>query len=444
MNTAPQTTRPAARPEVAEPAIEVTGLTKVFARNEERAITLKEEMLGALARQVRTDLVVALEDVSLTVKPGEVVGVIGANGSGKSTLLKAVAGILEPTAGRVRTRGRVLGLIELGAGFHEDLTGEQNIRLQAAIYGMDPHEIEPLIDPILEFAELDDFRDMEVRHYSSGMYMRLGFAIAVHIPRDVLLVDEVLAVGDQTFQERCLRELTRVREQGTSLLFVTHFLEQAERICDRIVWLERGLVRRDGPARAVLADFQHDVLVTRHPRPTAPVTLEVFARGVPGRFGSGEVLIDHVRILDARGLPSSYFLRGDPIAFEVSYVARPTIDQVDCTILLRAQEGSLIATWKAQEEAGLSRPATDGLGRFRLDLPEPRLLPGRYDVIVALSPPGHPNPNHYDFLYKLVAITVGVDERWDTTGFVELKAGARALPDLGGPADADADGPKRE
>ena len=226
------------------PAIEVEGLTETFRLYHEKPSGLKE-MLYRFRRPSYTDFN-ALEDLSFTVEQGEAVGIVGHNGSGKSTLLKVLARILPPDDGTVHTRGRVASLLELGAGFHGDLSGRENIFLNGAILGLSRGEIEERFDEIVEFAGIEPFLDTAVRNYSSGMYVRLGFAIAVTVDPDVLLVDEVLSVGDAEFQHRSLERMRRFRDEGKTLLVVSHDLEAVESLCERVIVLERGRLAFDG------------------------------------------------------------------------------------------------------------------------------------------------------------------------------------------------------
>jgi len=406
------------------PAIVVRGVTKLYRRSEQRGATLKEDLLGSLAHRRRHDTIVALEDLDLEVARGEALGVIGPNGSGKTTLLKLIAGISAPTRGQVAAAGRVLGLIELGAGFHPDLTGLENIRLQGAIYGMSAGQIEERIPAILDFAELASFRHMPVRHYSSGMFVRLGFAIAMHADPDILLVDEVLAVGDQAFQERCLTAIRGLLARGATLLMVTHFAEQAERVCGRVAWLEAGRLRRIGPAPQVLAEYHADLLARRYGVSQGPLTPQTIAVGLPGRFGTGQVRIEAVRLLDSSGRPRASFRRGEPFRIEIDYTAREGVEAVDCTIPLDSLEGTILTLWRAEREAGLSRPV-NGRGRFRIEVDNPPLLPGRYRMTIALSPPGGPS-EHYDVLYKLFHFSIEPEAGWETIAPLEMKARVEA------------------
>ena len=405
-----------------EPVITLRGVTKLYARHEGRADTLKENLLAALARRDQRNLLVALEDVNLEIRRGEAVGLIGPNGSGKSTLLKLIAGITEPTQGEVTVQGRVIGMIELGTGFHPDLSGEENIRLQGAIYGLTAPQIEERMEAILEFAELGDFRQMPVKHYSSGMFVRLGFAIAVHTEPTVLLVDEVLAVGDQRFQERCLRRIKELRAQGVTLVFVTHFPEQAERICERVIWLSQGRVHRGGPAAQILAEYHNDLIERRYAQSEGMLNDRVLAFvGLPARYGTGEVRIGEVRILNGKGQPCSNFQRGEAMAIEVTYTAGDGVESVDCMIALECTTyDKLLTMWRAVRDARADHPE-QGKGAFRLDLAELTLLPGRYILTVALSPPERPY-EHYDMLYKLFYFTIEPEAGWDALAPIELKS----------------------
>jgi ABC-2 type transport system ATP-binding protein len=226
--------------------IAARGVGKRFLIHHQRATTLKERLVQT--RRSQAEEFWALRDIDLDIHGGETVGLIGANGSGKSTLLKLLAGILEPTAGTVRVRGRVASLLELGAGFNGELTGRENIYLNASILGLTRREINRNYDSIVDFSGLEQFIDNQVKHYSSGQYVRLGFAIAVHVDPDVLLVDEVMAVGDEAFQAKCLAKIAEFQERGCTILFVTHALDLVPRLCSRGLVLDHGRVLHDGDA----------------------------------------------------------------------------------------------------------------------------------------------------------------------------------------------------
>jgi len=201
----------------------------------------------------------ALRDVSLTVPPGETVGIIGANGSGKSTILKLISAIMLPTRGRVRVRGSVSALIELGAGFHPEFSGRENVYIYGALLGLSRAQVRQKFDAIVDFAELPQFVDTPVKHYSSGMYMRLAFAVAAHVEPDILLVDEVLAVGDESFQRKCFARVNELRRAGVTVVFVSHALDTVSALCDRVAWLEHGRLRLVGPPRLVAETYLRSV-----------------------------------------------------------------------------------------------------------------------------------------------------------------------------------------
>jgi ABC-2 type transport system ATP-binding protein len=228
-------------------AVAITNLWKKFRVYHDRACSLKERLI--FWHRNRADEFWALKNVNLTIPRGATVGLIGRNGSGKSTLLKLISRILYPTHGRVKVNGRVSTLLELGAGFHPDFTGRENIYLNASILGLTRKEIKERLNDIIAFAELGDFINNPVRTYSSGMYMRLGFAVAVHVDPEILLVDEVLAVGDLAFQEKCLNRIRELQKKGVTIVFVTHDPKQVEELCDLAVWLDRGEIRFTGPAK---------------------------------------------------------------------------------------------------------------------------------------------------------------------------------------------------
>ena len=234
-----------------DPRIEIAGVTKEFTLRHRRS--LKELAVAAVRRQdLGINTFKALDDVTFDVHEGETVALLGFNGSGKSTLLKLISGVLRPDGGRVRTRGRVAGLIEVGAGFHPDLTGREDVFLNGAILGMTEKQIEDAYDSIVDFAEIPDFMETEVKFYSSGMFLRLAFAVAVHSDPEVFLIDEILAVGDEPFQRKCLGEIRGLSDQGKTLVIVSHDLDMVSDLCERGVLLEKGVKVADGPSKDVV------------------------------------------------------------------------------------------------------------------------------------------------------------------------------------------------
>lgn len=235
-------------------AVEVRRLSKEFRVYHDHFGNLKERILHLGKR--RYELFWALRDVDLEVASGETLAVIGANGQGKSTLLQIIAGIIRPTRGEVVTRGRLAILLEVGAGFHPDLTGRENIFMNGSILGLTRRQISKSFDDIVAFAELEQFIDNQIKHYSSGMYVRLGFSVAVHADPDILLVDEVLAVGDEAFQDKCLARIRRFQEEGRSIVFVTHELDLVSEVCDRAILLHHGQVAAHGQSNDVVARYR--------------------------------------------------------------------------------------------------------------------------------------------------------------------------------------------
>jgi ABC-2 type transport system ATP-binding protein len=238
-------------------AIEVVDVSKRFRLYREKPTSLKQRLL---AGRIRAEDFWALRDVSFSIEQGQTFGLIGHNGSGKTTLLKVIAGILRPTEGLVRERGRIAGLLELGAGFHTELTGRENVYLNASFLGLSRRETDAVYDDIVAFAELDDFMDTAVKFYSSGMLVRLGFACAVHVDPDVILIDEVLAVGDESFQARCLDRVRTFQKEGRTIVLVTHALDMARQICDRAAMLDHGLVHAIGSPDEVVREMRMTIL----------------------------------------------------------------------------------------------------------------------------------------------------------------------------------------
>ena len=234
-------------------AIEVKNMTKQFDVYFDKANTLKEKLLFWKRgnKEVRT----VLKDINIDIKKGETVALIGTNGSGKSTLLKLMTKIIYPTKGTVSTKGKLTSLLELGAGFHPDFSGRENIYFNASIFGLSKKEIDRRLDDIIAFSELEEFIDNPVRTYSSGMYMRLAFSVAINVDADILIIDEILAVGDQHFQDKCFKKLEDLRDSNKTIVIVTHSLDSVKKLCNRAIWIKDGIVEEDGDTKMVVEKY---------------------------------------------------------------------------------------------------------------------------------------------------------------------------------------------
>ena len=342
-------------------AVELDGVAKEYRRYGpgRRAGTLKSALLGGRLRDLAPrEILRAVDDVSLRIPSGAAFGIVGRNGSGKSTLLKLMAGITRPTAGSVKVHGRVSALIELGAGFHPEISGRENVFINGVMLGLTRREIARRFEEIVEFAEMEDFIDAPVRTYSSGMYMRLGFAVAVHVDADVLLVDEVLAVGDERFSLKCLDKFAEYKRRGKTTVLVTHGLDVVERFCDEALWLDAGKVRTSGDPRRVLhayrgdveteeehelaagdekarqaVDAESDAAADREEPADAPAPAEAahaeaqagdepedMFKAAAGRWGDGPVRIDDVRLEGESG-PAHLFQSGARLAIRMRVTA---------------------------------------------------------------------------------------------------------------------------
>ncbi len=234
-------------------AIEVNDVDKSFKVYYDKANTLKERIL--FWNRNRHEVREVLSDITLTIKRGETVALVGVNGSGKSTLLKLMTQIIYPDKGTIKTYGKLVSLLELGAGFHPDFSGRENIYFNASIFGLSKKEIDERLDDIIAFSELGEYIDNPVRTYSSGMYMRLAFSIAINVDAEILLIDEILAVGDQHFQERCYEKMMELKKEGKTMVFVTHSMSAVKKFCDRAVWLSNGRIRMDGSTEEVVEEY---------------------------------------------------------------------------------------------------------------------------------------------------------------------------------------------
>jgi ABC-2 type transport system ATP-binding protein len=355
----------------ADPAIVVEQVSKRFKLFHERPTSLKERVLRL--RGTRAEDFWALRDVTAEIRPGTTVGLIGANGSGKTTLLKIIGGILRPTSGTVRTKGRIAALLELGAGFHPELTGRENVYLNASILGLSRKETGRYFDQIVDFAELGQFIDNQVKYYSSGMFVRLGFAVAIHVDPEILLVDEVLAVGDEAFQRKCLGRVREFQEEGRTMVIVSHDPDLVSRVCDEAIMLDRGSVRLQGEVREVVKEFRAHMLQFRAP----------FVRD----DATGEVEILGVSLLDRKGQPSDTGIRaGAPLTIQVDLqAARPVDDPVVSVAVYDAADRLMFKT--GTDWTGTKLGTVDGKRRVRFKLSTIPFTDGRYHVTVGVHSP---------------------------------------------------------
>ncbi|MEM3433519.1 MAG: ABC transporter ATP-binding protein, partial [Candidatus Methanomethyliaceae archaeon] len=349
----------------------------------------------------------ALRDISFTVEHGETVGIIGPNGAGKSTVLKLVARIIEPTSGRITVSGRIGALLELGAGFHPDLTGRENIYLNGSILGLSRAEIRRRLDDIIGFAELERFIDVPVKHYSSGMYVRLGFSVAVHTDPEILLVDEVLAVGDQAFQRKCLERIDELRRQGVTVLFVSHSADMVRSLCNRALWLHEGRLVADDAAEAVVRRY----LEQTWGRGETPQSA-----GDERRWGTGKIRIVQVRLLDGEGRERQRFRTGEPLVVEIRYRVEGRVERPVFGLAIHRSDGIHI-TGPNTQFAGLDIPAVEGEGTVIYTIPALPLLAGLYHISVSAH--NWEDTEMYDYHDRLYAFRVlpGEGERYGVVTF---------------------------
>lgn len=315
----------------------------------------------------------ALKDISFEVPTGSTFGIIGSNGSGKSTLLKCLAGILTPDQGSITHRGKVVALLELGAGFHPDLSGRENIFLNGVILGMTQKEVEKKFDEIVAFSGLEEFIDTPVKNYSSGMTVRLGFAIAINVDPDILVIDEVLAVGDASFQLKSLEKIQELRKQGKTIIFVSHGLDQVEKLCETAAWIEQGNLKMVGPALDVVNEYSG-----------LSYGAEATVEGEIGkRWGSHEIEITGVQLLDASGNEPSLHTTGNKMVIRIHYHAHMELSDVVAGIRITNSDG--INVWGTNSKRrGTRFMPLDSKGSIDLEIFHLPLLEGIYDLTVDL------------------------------------------------------------
>jgi ABC-type polysaccharide/polyol phosphate transport system ATPase subunit len=386
-------------------AVSVDNVSKTFRLYHDRNQSLKAAVMRR--GRARYEVFQALDGVSLEVPAGTTYGLIGENGSGKSTLLKCMARILRPDGGKVEVNGKISALLELGAGFHPELSGKENIYLNGAILGLGAKDIDRKYDDIVEFAGLEKFIDTPVKNYSSGMYVRLGFSVAINVDPDVLLVDEVLAVGDEQFQRRCNEKFAELRSQNKTIVVVSHGLGLMRTICDELAWLEHGKLRMAGPATDVIDQYIAEVQTDRQTDPDA--------EGNGARWGSGEARIEQIELLDRSGRATNRLHTGDQLTIRVHYQADEPIDRPVFGLAMYNLEG-LLVTGPNTREAGLVPDRIEGVGTVDLTIDRLMLLPGTYDISASLYDYAIVHP--YDFRQRAVRFDVDAGMPHETFGGV--------------------------
>jgi ABC-2 type transport system ATP-binding protein len=359
--------------------IDISDVSKRFIIRKEKS--LKERLVNFGRSNLHKDDFWALRDVDLKIESGSTIGLIGPNGSGKSTLLKMIGGIMQPTTGEVRLRGRLAALLELGAGFHPDLTGRENVYLNAAILGITREQTDRYFDAIVDFSGIEPFIDTQVKFYSSGMYVRLAFAVAVHVDPDILLVDEVLAVGDEPFQRKCMDRIRGFQQEGRTIVLVTHSLDTVAEICDRAVVLESGRVIADGAPLESLRALRSEFEQTRQEE------LDRKRETAGGIEPTGNVRIDAVDLLDDAGTPIEVIEPGSAVTIAMTITADRPVDRPILGVGIETALGvSVFGTNTKMLGAHLER--LEGTTRHRFRLPDVRLGEGSYTVhgAVAVEP----------------------------------------------------------
>ncbi len=393
------------------PIIEIRNVSKRFRLQQQRGeSTIKALVVDVLRGHGKTRDFWALEDVSLSVQQGQTVGIIGSNGAGKSTLLSLISQTSQPTSGTITTRGKISSLLELGAGFHPDLTGRENVFLYGAIMGLSHRQMAERFDKIVAFAELADWIDEPVKHYSSGMYVRLAFSVAVEVDPDILIIDEVLAVGDASFQRKCIARIDAFKKAGKTLLVVSHDLNTIHTISDQLILMEKGKIIAAGDPDAVVTEYQW---LSRDSALTAETK----------EWGTRDVEIKAARFLDADGNETQELVRGESLRICIDYEARRRIDNPVFGFAIQTTSGVLVYGNNTQIEA-FDIPYIEGHGTITLDFGRLDLLTGAY--LFSFSVHSQDHQTNYHRLDNALPVAVRSDRRYEGICHMAVRWGAQA------------------
>jgi homopolymeric O-antigen transport system ATP-binding protein len=392
-------------------AIRIENLSKRYKVNaiQQRYDTLRDQLVGGLKSLIwRKDrsqagpaTFWALSELSLEIKQGEVLGIIGRNGAGKSTLLKILSRITEPTAGVAEIDGRVGALLEVGTGFHGELSGRENIYLNAAILGMRKAEIKRKFDAIVDFSGVEEFIDTPVKHYSSGMYVRLAFAVAAHLEPEILIIDEVLAVGDVDFQNKCLGKMGEIAHAGRTVLFVSHNMGAISNLCTSVMWLDQGKLVVRGNAHSTISAY---------------LTSSSTTSGTDPKHwrhrGTGEAQVTEVRLLDCNGSKRTIFSMGETIVIEFDVEFFERLVSVDIDIEIKRTDMGVYVLHLTNQDCGFSiGPSQKGKRRFRVAIPHCLLYPARYQILLCIWGPGGATFDHVRDIADFTMIQSNISKR---------------------------------
>ena len=398
----------------------VDHVSKSFRTQAERVNSLKE-LVTKRRRNSDVEEFFALRDVSFEVTEGEAFGVIGHNGSGKSTLLKCMAGILQPTSGSVAVQKRMSALLELGAGFHPELTGRDNVFLNAAILGMARREIAARFDEIVDFSGLAEFIDEPVKTYSSGMYVRLAFAVAINVDPELLIIDEILAVGDVTFQQRCMQKFVEFREQGRTIVLVTHDMGSVRNFCDRAIWLEHGEIAGRGDPTDLVDTYTEKMLADAADGQAMQST----------RRGSGEIRVEEVELL-VDGQPTTHVRTGDTVVVRLHFASDETIENPVFAITI-GRLGGAIVTFPSSRDTGEVPATISGSGTVEVRLADIALIPGPHVLHTEVT--GFGRQHVFDHIQNAVSFDVLAGDVRETAGIMTMRpTWALSGPGVSGPS----------
>jgi ABC-2 type transport system ATP-binding protein len=386
------------------PVVVVENVSKKYRLYRERNQSIKVAIMRG--GRAKVDMFWALQDVSFEVYQGSTTGLIGENGSGKSTMLKCLARILRPDTGSVSVTGKMSALLELGAGFHPELSGRENVFLNGAILGLKQKELAAKFDDIVDFAGIGQYIDEPVKNYSSGMYVRLGFSVAINVEPDILLVDEVLAVGDEAFQRKCLERFADLKNSGRTVIIVSHSMGSVINMCDHVIWFKKGRKMGDGDPRQVVEAYTGSITLAEH-RPTE----------TGDRWGSGEARIERVTLLDRSGQQTTRVGSGEPLTVRLWYTTSQPIERPVFSVSLQTLQGVVISN-PTTREGGEVPEKLDGSGWVDLVLDHFPILPGTYDITASLTDFTLAHP--YDVRRNVLRMDVDRKGPVETNGILSL------------------------